>query len=396
LVAIARFAKWLLAVGVLLAAVALMGVVYPRVRFDPERLAADARAAAKAGRWAEAERLLNRIVNIRPQTFDDVVLRAEVELGLDRPDRAIQLLEALPESDAHAGRARFVAGQIEYRRNRARHAETLFLEALRLDPKLTLARRAIIFVYAMQARRADLNSQYRVLAEQEPLDYDDVFLWTSSFENLWVNETIRSHLEQYLAADPDDRVSRLALAGVLFKANELERAQALVQPLSDSDPDARELRARFALALQHDEKVRSLLDGGPADHVGLSLLRGHLSARLNDPAAAASQFRLVLRQEPDNLEAIQGLSVVLKQMGDEKGAAAFQKQADQWRHLRTLLQKSTVLGIQRDKTLLSQLGAACEAVGQIPFARAWYKLALVQDPLDTSLQQTLYRLRDRP
>jgi tetratricopeptide (TPR) repeat protein len=130
--------------------------------------------------------------------------------------------------------------------------------------------------------------------------------------------------------------------------------------------------------------------------VGLSLLRGHFAARVNDPAAAASQFRLVLRQEPDNLEAIQGLSVVLKQMGDEKGAAGFQKQADQWRHLRTLLQKSTVMGIRRDKTLLTQLAEACEAVGQVPFARAWYRLALDQDPLDPGLQQSLYRLRDRP
>src|SRR5205823_9610593 len=107
--------------------------------------------------------------------------------------------------------ARLVAGQIEKTRDRARRMEALFLESLRLDPKLALARRELIFLYAMQARRSDVNSQFRALAELEPLEFDDAFLWMNSFEDLWVNGVIRSHLERFLAADPEDRLSRLAL-----------------------------------------------------------------------------------------------------------------------------------------------------------------------------------------
>jgi Flp pilus assembly protein TadD len=143
------------------------------------------------------------------------------------------------------------------------------------------------------------------------------------------------------------------------------------------------------------DKVRSLLDSGPMEHGGLALLRAQLAVRMNDPSTAARQFRIALRQDPTNLEALQGLSLVLKQLGDGEAAASTHKQAERWRHLTRLLQKSKTFDIRKDKVLLALLGDACEALGQIPEARAWYGLALAQDPLDTAIQKSLYRLRDR-
>src|SRR5262249_27536634 len=150
---------------------------------------------------------------------------------------------------------------------------------------------------------------------------------------LWVKDIIRPYLEAYLEADPEDRTSRLALAAVLLHANELERAEDLVRPLPESDPDARVLRARFALYRMRLDEVQSILAEGPTDHAGLALLRGHFAVRRNDPSNAAEQFRVALRQEPENREALQMLSIALNQLGDRKGAAYALKQGDQWRHL---------------------------------------------------------------
>jgi tetratricopeptide (TPR) repeat protein len=365
-------------------------------RADPAKLSLEVRDAISRKEWGRAEGLLAQLSRKRLGSSDDLALRAELEVGRGRLDEALGLLARVPASDLQAPGARLVAAQIEKSRHRARHTESLLLEALRLDPTLVLARRELIFLYAMQARRADLNAQYRALAELEPLNFDEVFFWMNSYENVWVNQTIRSHLEAYLAADPDDRASRLALSAVLLHENELENAEALVLPLPDSDPDARVLRARFALARSRDDDLRSILAGGPVDHVGLALLRGHFAARMNDPRSAAEQFRIVLLREPDNREALQALTVVLKQLGDGQGAASAQKQADQWRNVTSLLQKSKVFDLPSDKTLLTQLAKASEAVGQIPEARAWYRLALAQDPLDSALQQVLFRLRPSP
>ena len=209
-----RRIAWFMGASLILASMILWQVVYARGRTNPEKLAADAREAIKRQQWPRAEQLLNRLALERPFTSADIGLRAQVELAIGRADAAVDLLRGIPETDPDAAGARLVAGQIENARHRARGAEALFRESLRLDPKLAVARRELILLYAMQARRAELNAQYRALAELVPLEYDDVFLWTNSFENLWVNNTIKSPLEQCLAADPEDRLSRLALAGV--------------------------------------------------------------------------------------------------------------------------------------------------------------------------------------
>jgi Flp pilus assembly protein TadD len=365
-----------------------------RAHSDPAELAAQTRLALRDRQWSRAEDLLARLARRRPPTADDVVLRAELELGIGRPDQAVALLTGIPESDSHAARARLVAGQIEKSRDRARGMEALFREALRLDPRLTAARRELIFLYGMQARRADLNAQYRALAELEPLGYDDVFLWMNSFENRWINDLIQSHLERYLTADLGDRLSRLALAGVLVRYNDLEGAEALLRPLPAADPDVRVLRARIALSRMRMDEVRSILDQGPTEQVDLALLRGQFAVRSKDPATAAREFHIALRLDPTCREAIEGLSAVLKQLGDREGADSAQRQAELWRRLTSLLQKAHVQHI-RDKALFTELGETCEALGQFPEARAWYRLALDQDPLDPAIQKSLYRVRDR-
>jgi tetratricopeptide (TPR) repeat protein len=384
---------WVLATAASLGLGGVLVAVRGWGHHDQGELAAQVRDALQNRQWPRADNLLKDLARLRSPTAEDIALRAELELGRGHIDQAVNLLTSIPESDPRAARARLLAGKIEKSRDRARAMEPLFLEAIRLDHSLGLARRELIFLYATQARRAELNSQYRALAETEPLHYDEVFFWTNSFENLWINNTIQSHLQRYVAADPEDRISRLALAGVLVRYNQLEDAEALLRAVSDSDPDVLGLRVKIALGRMRLDEVQSLLARAPKDHVGLALLRAQSAVRQNDPSAAAGDFRLVLRHDPDNREALQGLALVLHQLGDHAAAAAPQKQADQWRHLTSLLQKSKTFEIRDDKVLLGQIGAACEDLGQLPEARAWYRLALTQDPLDTAIQKSLYRVR---
>jgi tetratricopeptide (TPR) repeat protein len=375
-----------------------LGIVLVSVRgrghSSSGELAAAARVALKNRQWDRAEALLTRRAERGSPTIDDLALRAELELGRGRVDQAVNLLTGAPESDPLAPRARLVAGQIEMSRDRARSAEARFLEALRLDPKLAPAHRELILLFAMQARRTALNAQFRALAELEPLGFDDVFVWTTSLENLWVNGVSQSNLERFLAADPEDRLSRLVLAEVLLRSNQLDESEALLHPLADSDPDALALKASIALARMRLDEVRSLLALGPAEHLGLALLRGRLAIRMEDAATAARQFRIVLGEDPTNCEALQGLSLVLMQLGDRQAAAAAQEQVKQRFRLSGLLTKLKTNDIRHDKALLTQLGAACENLGQFPEARAWYRLALAEGPLDAAIQKCLYRLRD--
>jgi len=386
---------WIFAGVTLLGIGGVLVAVRGRNHSGPAELAAETRLALKNRQWPRARSLLARLSQRRSPTAEDIALRAELEVGCGRVDQAVSLLTATPESDPSAARTRLVAGQIEKSRDRARRAEVLFLQAIRLDYKLAQARRELIFLYAMQARRADLNAQFRALAEREPLDFDDVFLWTNSLEDRWVNDLIRPHLERFLAADPLDRSSRLALAAVVLRAGNSDECAALLRSLPDSDPDARALRAQLALSRLQVDAARSLVADGPFEHVGLALFRAQLAVRSNDPITATREFRLALRLDPTNREALQGLSLVLKQLGDAAAAAPIQKLAEEWRHLTSLLQKSKTFDMRQDKTLFTQLAEACETLEQRAEARAWYRLALRLDPLDEQVQRALYRLRDR-
>ena len=45
-----------------------------------------------------------------------------------------------------------------------------------------------------------------------------------------------------------------------------------------------------------------------------------------------------------------------------------------------------------DPKLLHDLGTACEAIGLVPEARAWYGLAIARDPTSPEAQAALYRI----
>jgi tetratricopeptide (TPR) repeat protein len=371
-------------------------VVWRRSVSTPQQLAAAARRSLQAGRLSQAESLLKRVSERWKGSADFASVQAELDLARGRPDDAIDRLRSIPAVDPAAARARLVAGQIEKNRNRVRAAEALFLEALRVDPRLALARRELIVIYAMQARRAELNDQFRALAELEPLKFDDVLLWTASLEDIWINETIRADLERYLAADPDDRQSRLALGSVLLRSGDVDQAESILQPLPEHDAEARLLRARIALSRNDLAQVSRLLADGPAAHPGFAVGRGQLAARSNDPAGAASQFQIALEQDPANREAIQGLSLALAQLDRRDEADVYRKKGGLWRTLTGLLERARASSNQHDQGLYSQLGRTCEALGRTPEAAAWYRLALGLDPANAEAQQALYRLRPRP
>ncbi len=371
-------------------------VLWWRAVPTPQQLAAAARESIRAGRVSQAESLLSRVSGTWKDSADVAAIQAELDVARGRPGDAIDRLTAIPAVDPAAARARLVAGQIEKNRNRVRAAESLFLEALRLDPRLVLARRELIIIYAMQARRADLNNQYRALAELESLKFDDVLLWTASLEDIWINESIRADLERYLAADPSDRQSRLALASVLLRSGDIDHAESILQPLDDKDAEARSLRARIALSRNDLARVKALLADGPAGHPGFAVSRGQLAARSNDPDDAARQFQIALDDDPANREAIQGLSLVLFQLGRRDEAEVYRQKGELWRRLTALLERARTSVNHHDEGLYGQLAHTCEALGRTPEAVAWHRLALAIDPANVDAQQALYRLRPRP
>jgi hypothetical protein len=105
-------------------------------------------------------------------------------------------------------------------------------------------------------------------------------------------------------------------------------------------------------------------------------------------------FRIAYADDPDNRETVFGLLLALEQSGDDKAVAPIREQARNLERLNTLINRAAAPRAGSDPGLLRQLGEACAALERNAEARAWYKLAVAADPLDSEAQRALYRLRD--
>jgi tetratricopeptide (TPR) repeat protein len=360
----------------------------PRVD-DPVALRREASQAAQQGRWKAADEALARLTDPAPE---DLLLRAVVATSLDKPEAALEQLAQIPPGGPLDARVALVTGRAEMGRSRARPMEAALLLALQLDPRLTEARRSLVYLYGVQGRRAELLDQFAALVEQGPLTFALVQHWCIAHqEQIKEPDDLRPALERFVANDPDDRWSRLGLARVYRRLGQFDRSRTCLAPLPESDPEARACRAEIEFDRGDLDAVEALLAEGPVDHPKLARLRGQVALGRNDGPAAVRDFRLSDQAEPNHSETLYGLAQALRMVGDREAAEPYGRRATALRafrdHLNNLNDKPS-----SQAAFCCRLAAECEAAGYLPEARAWYRLAITDDPLHLPAQEALARL----
>jgi tetratricopeptide (TPR) repeat protein len=346
----------------------------------------------RAGRYARVDKALDQLKRMREPTPLDWFLRAQLALYRDNADEAISHLTRVPDRHYMAAQARLLAGQTELRRNRVKRAEELFLAAIALDPRLIQAHRELIYIYGMQLRRRELSAEFMALSQSTDLTFDNAFHWCLLRNNSWEPGSAVETLASYVAADPDDRNSRLALAENYIRMNRLEDAESVIAGLPRDDPEAIDLRARVALERQDLGAADRQLALGRADDPLLARLRGRLALFRGNANTAVANFRVAYAADTENRETLFGLMAALETSGEKTAAAALRETARNLDRLSSLIQRAALPAAREDAELLRQLGAACAALNRNGEARAWYKLAIDRDPLDAESQQALFRL----
>jgi tetratricopeptide (TPR) repeat protein len=359
---------------------------------EPDRLRQQALIELQSGRFSRAAAALDRLRSLDRPMPADWMLRAQVDLALGRIPAALSDLQAVSDDDPMAARARLQEGRIELRRDRARAAEAAFLRAVARDPKLIEARRELVYIYGMQMRRRELQAQFEALSELTPLTFDQVRLWCLTRMSDWDPREVEGVLESFVAADPEDRASRLALADTYRRLGRPDEAERRLAELPSLDPDARVIRIRMAQDRGDDRTIEPLLEAGPDDHVGLARFRGRRALGRRDFAAAIRYFRIVLDAEPNDRDTLFNLATALVLTGDVAAAKALRKAADDYDNLESLIEQVSQPSRHEDLAILRALGAAYETFHRRPEARAWYRLALARDPLDPEVQKALFRL----
>ncbi len=154
----------------------------------------------------------------------------------------------------------------------------------------------------------------------------------------------------------------------------------------------RQARERRELDRQDVDKAVRLVATGPVDDPLLARLRGRLALARRDAKSAVRHFRIALADDPLARETLFGLTAALQLAGDPKAAEPYGQVAASLDRLNSLVQRALASGANKDGSLVPEFGAACAAVGLNELARAWYKLAISANPLDSESQRALYRL----
>ncbi|MFO0889513.1 MAG: hypothetical protein U0790_10285 [Isosphaeraceae bacterium] len=388
-----RLRLWILLIGLLAAALSGGRFLLTRQPTDPDRVWADAQSSLRAGQIDRARASLTRLTGLREPTPLDWMLRGQVELAEGHIEEALRALASVPDRHAIASQARLLAGQIELRRHRARVAEQLLRDALRLDPGLVQAHRELIYILGYQLRRADLDAHFEALSRLAELTFDNVFHWGLLHTAHWDPASAIDELQRFIEADPEDRWSRLALAENYRRAGLIEQFESVIAPLPADDPEAMAVRVMSLLDRHQAEQAERLLQSTPSDSAALIRLKGRIALAHRDASAAARYFRRAEAKEPGNRETVFGLLNALSLLGDEQAAAPLREKAKRIDELNSLMERVSAPGGRTDSNLLRSLGAACAALGRVPEARAWYRLALALEPLDAESQQALFRLQ---
>jgi tetratricopeptide (TPR) repeat protein len=343
-----------------------------------------------AGRYQQASALLDRRASLVGPTSLDWMLRARIAEAQGRADEALTQLKHIPDTDPIATQAWLKAGQIELARHHARAAEAAYRRALALNPDQIQSHRELAYLYAVQRRKAECDAEFRALARLMPFDYVLAFAWGQNDCEVWdPNESLKV-LEPIVAAGPDDRWSRLAMA-INYRALGLfDEAKEVLRVLGEADPDALALRIQIAMDRGEFLAAAKLARDGPPDHAGLNVLRGRLALHLGDARQAAIDLRAALSQDPSNRDAVQGLGLALRKLGEPE-AEEFLRRASRRDELKRTI---VACGNSRkiDIAVFSRLGELCESLGRPDQAGVWYRVAIGWDPLDSRAQQALARL----
>lgn len=391
-----QIAMGLMAVVILIAGVLWVRWILPELSttYRPlEALAQDFDAALSAKKFDEAIDIFTQIRRTAPPNDERVLIaEARLNLALKRDARALEILEKIPDSSPLAASSRQIAGQVYLRASKLVPAEKYLKEAVRLEPGNAPALRELIYIYGLQLRRQELRQAFEQLSKVAPMGFQNVFHWCLTRGNDWEPDEIVEDMTRFIAADPNDRWSRIALARSLKRLVRLDEAEAALAPLPDDDPDAAAIRAQIAFDRNDPEKARLILEKAPKNHFDLAILRAQIALAGGDFDTATNEFEIAIKIDPDNRDAVVGLARSLAAQGKADEAKKWQERATNLDKLASIIQEAAKPGAAAQADLPKRLALACEAVGHLSEARAWWGLIAAKDPLASEPQQAIYRI----
>jgi enediyne biosynthesis protein E4 len=236
------------AVVVLGVSIAGISVLRPKSRVDPLELRKSVTTAIselEQGRINEAAQRLDAVLEVEPQNSQALLFRGQAAWLAKRTDEARSFWRRI--DDTHSvdlAMARFLEGAAAMESQRAWQAETLWLESLVHNSRLTKARERLVHLYVVQLRTEDLREQLRAIRRARPWTAVEHAIYRLASNVIEDPAKAIPQLQGFVRADPSDISSWVALLRYLLAAH---RPAEVISNFTDAPPSVRlDSRAKLA------------------------------------------------------------------------------------------------------------------------------------------------------
>ncbi|MEZ6129883.1 MAG: FG-GAP-like repeat-containing protein [Planctomycetaceae bacterium] len=297
------------------------------VNVDVEGLFRQARAVANGSRPENAIPLLDKVLALKPDYVNALLYRGQIAAEQGHPDAAIGYFERITADAAprrEAGTARYLEASAWYTKRHAAMAEQQFLAAIDLHPTFLRARESVVQLYYIQSRPIELQIQLNAIREFRDWNLDELFAAQAAwFTSSQPTEHIPI-LEGFVAADPGDVASHVALARHYLIQNRASDAVGLISRIRSLHPNNLEVHGLLAechLKLSGADVAWQQFNGDrPKAENPAQWWRalGHCASDTEQWPEAVSALSFAVAGNPYDFESLYKLGISAQRMGETK------------------------------------------------------------------------------
>lgn len=282
---------------------------------------------------AEAQKLTDEILKSNPKDLEGLIFRSSLQLKQGKASDAVQGLQLAIKSDSTNAFAHFMLGQAYRANGEIERSLAEFKEAVRLNPRLLVAQRALAETAGAKGDAESVASTADSLIQNFP-NLADGYLYRSGVEASRKQlDKAEADLQKAIQIAPQNPIPYVRLGFLRVAQNKPAEAEKLYEQALTAAPNSEDaLRALVTMYLtqNHPEKaiarVKSQIDKSPntaSFYVTLGILQG----RAKDYTGAQVSLRKALELDQNNMEAFAVLGQVQFAAGSPDDAI---KSANSW------------------------------------------------------------------
>lgn len=276
---------------------------------DPNGLALRAGIRGAQGQTAGAIEDAQAVLKLDPDNLDAIALLAGIYGRNQQVDKAVALLQnGLARKPGQVG-LRMLLVELHHGQGKRELAAEQLREIIRTEPRNLAHRVRLADYYVSMQRLDDAENLLRTTITEMPESSDVKIALVSFLAQKRGRVTAEKELRALIEAEPEKYPLRFALASLYLTGGERDKGVAAYQEIIAIDKtgtaglEARSLLAQILLSENRSGDAEALiakvLEENARDNSAL-LLRGQIALRRGEARDAISDFRTVLKDQPEN------------------------------------------------------------------------------------------------